>query len=47
MYEVSVGVAGELWAGQEGSLAGLSSPAGLSSLAGRVVDAALVTGGDA
>ena len=31
----------ELWAGREGSLAGLSS------LAGRVVDAALVTGGDA
>jgi hypothetical protein len=41
MYKVSADMAGELWAGQEGSLAGLSS------LAGRVVDAALVTGGDA
>src|SRR5215470_13357255 len=41
MYRASAGIAGELWAGQEGSLADLSS------LAGRVVDAALVTGGDA
>jgi hypothetical protein len=41
MYKASAGAAGELWAGQEGSLAGLSA------LAGRVVDAALVTGGDA
>jgi hypothetical protein len=41
MYKVSADIAGELWAGQEGSLAGLSN------LAGRVVDAALVTGGDA
>jgi len=41
MYKVSAEAAGELWAGQEGSLAGLSN------LAGRVVDAALVTGGDA
>jgi hypothetical protein len=41
MYKVSAGIAGELWAGQEGALAGLSN------LAGRLVDAALVTGGDA
>jgi hypothetical protein len=41
MYKASAEVAGELWAGQEGSLAGLSN------LAGRVVEAALVTGGDA
>jgi len=41
MYKVSADMAGELWAGQEGSLACLSS------LAGRVVDAALVTGGEA
>ncbi len=41
MYKVSADLAGELWAGQEGSLAGLSN------LAGRVVDVALVTGGDA
>jgi hypothetical protein len=41
MYKVSANMAGELWAGQEGTLAGLST------LAGRVVNAALVTGGDA
>jgi hypothetical protein len=41
MYKVSADMAGELWGGHEGSLASLSS------LAGRVVDAALVTGGDA
>ena len=41
MYEVSAGIAAELWAGQKGSLASLSN------LAGRVADAALVTGGDA
>lgn len=41
MYKVSADMADELWAGQDGSLAGLSN------LAGRVVDAALATGGDA
>jgi hypothetical protein len=41
MYKASADIAGELWAGPEGSLAGLST------LAGRVADAALVTGGDA
>jgi len=41
MYKISAGVAGELWAGQEASLAGLSE------LAGRLVRAALATGGDA
>jgi hypothetical protein len=41
MYKVSADVAAGLWAGQKGSLASLSN------LAGRVADAALVTGGDA
>ena len=41
MYKVSANIAGELWAGQEGT------QVGLGNLAGRVVDAALVTGGDA
>jgi hypothetical protein len=41
MYKISADVAGELWAGQEGSLAGLSD------LAGRLVHAALATGGAA
>jgi hypothetical protein len=41
MYKVSAEVAGELWAGQEGSLAGLAD------LAGRLVHAALATGGEA
>jgi hypothetical protein len=41
MYKVSADVAGELWAGHEGRLADLND------LAGRLVDAALATGGDA
>lgn len=41
MYKVSADVAGELWAGQEGSLAGLTD------LAGRLVQSALATGGGA
>src|SRR5438034_6069910 len=41
MYKVSADVAGELWASQEGGLAGLSD------LAGRLVHAALATGGPA
>ncbi|HEX7266790.1 MAG TPA: hypothetical protein VF256_05125, partial [Streptosporangiaceae bacterium] len=41
MYKVSADVAGELWASQEGSLAGLGD------LAGRLVHAALATGGPA
>jgi hypothetical protein len=41
MYKVSADVAGELWAGPEGGLAGLSD------LAGRLVQAALATGGEA
>jgi hypothetical protein len=41
MYKVTAEVAGELWAAQEGSLAGLNH------LAGRLVHAALATGGDA
>lgn len=41
MYKISGDVAGELWAGQQGSLADLSN------LAGRLVQAALATGGGA
>jgi hypothetical protein len=41
MYKITAEVAGELWAGQEASLAGLSD------LAGRLVRAALATGGAA
>jgi hypothetical protein len=41
MYTITAEVAGELWAGQEASLAGLSD------LAGRLVHAALATGGPA
>ena len=41
MYKVSAEVAGELWAGQEGSLAGLAG------LAGRLVQSAVATGGEA
>jgi hypothetical protein len=41
MYKVTAEVVGELWAGQEGSLTDLNH------LAGRLVHAALATGGDA
>jgi hypothetical protein len=41
MYKITAEVAGELWAGQEASLADLSD------LTGRVVHAALATGGEA
>jgi hypothetical protein len=41
MYKISADVAGELWAGQEGSLVGLND------LAGQLVHAAIATGGDA
>jgi hypothetical protein len=41
MYKLTTEVAGDMWAAQEGSLTGLNH------LAGRLVHAALATGGDA